>query len=632
MHKHIIFRTGMALVAMLVSGVVGAWAAPYPPDGLTAKYQAAAQYIVAQSGVSKGYCCVFGAGQGRLAYEMSLLAGNLRFIGIEENSSLVDSGRTALNGEDLYGYKISLHQGSLSAVKYHDYAAVLVVSDAIIANGVCPGLASEMFRMVRPAGGVAIIGQPANCPIPLSRIALENWLNAAGLAYTITEDSNGLWARVNRGPLSGAGEWSHMWANPGNTGCSEDQLANNSVSVLWYGGPGPKLLVDRHNRPMASLFKAGRLIVPGDNRVDCLDAYNGARLWEMVVANSARIAIQRDAGWVAMDDSYVYIAAQNNCYKVNLNTGATANTFQSTAANRDWGYLGVDGDLLIGSNQINGASIIGPRSDGGDIAYGDSKDIITSKALFCRNKISGALIWTYDNSTVITNPAICVSEDAVYFYESNHPDATGDADGRVPLGNFFKQSAGSLVKINKNSGNLVWRVPASPPFAHVIYLSYANNVVLATGSYTLSSKIWYQKIAYNPANGSVLWSKDNDSGYGPGLNHGEQDKRSMIIGNNVYHKFGCYNLLTGATVNYSLTTSNCADSSASASCIYSRDGGFPSGASTSGGASVPLCNEMRPGCYITIIPAGGLIFLPSYAAGCSCGPYTLLTTVAWQPQ
>jgi hypothetical protein len=618
------------LTAVLVGLPFVAYGGPYPPDGMTAIYQQAAQYITNQSGISKGYCFVFGAGQGRLAYEMSLLNSNMRFVGIEENGSLVNSGRAALDSWDIYGYAIALHDGSLSSIKYRDYAAVLVISDAIIANGTCPGLASEMFRMVRPAGGVAIIGQPPGCPNPLSRTALENWLNAGGLTYAITQDSNGLWARIDRGALTGAGEWSHMWANAANTGCSQDQLTTSNLDVLWYGEPGPRILIDRHNRPMASLIKAGRMVIPGDNCVICMDTYNGARLWDLDVLNSARIAIMRDAGWIALDNDYAYVAAEDDCHKVGLSSGSVATTYHPPTANRDWGYVAVDGDLLIGSEQLVGASIIGPRVDGGILAYGDNQPVITSKALFCRNKNTGSLIWSYNNSTVIANPTICVSEDSVYFYESSASGAVGDADGRVPLATFFG-TGGSLVRLNKTNGNLVWRVTANPPFVHVVYLCYASSVVVATGSSNSGGKVVYTWVAYNSSNGSVKWTKTVTTSLVAGGNHGEQDKHSMIIGSNVYHKHGSYNLQTGSSISYTWATSNCADYSSSQNHIYTRNGGLVY-AYGLGFSNFTVCSEMRPGCYISIIPAGGMVVLPPYSTGCWCGPLTLQTTVAWQPQ
>ena len=605
----------------------------YPMDSLTPIYEQAAQYILNQTAVpQRGYCLVFGAGKGRLAYELAIRS-NLNIIGVEEDINKINSGRTILHNADVYGDRITLHKGSLEQLDYSDYAARLVVSDSIISSGTCTGSAAEMFRMVRPDGGIAIIGQPAGCPHPLNRADLESWLDADGLTYSITEGSNGLWARIDRGPLPGAGEWTHMWANPSNTACSGDLRITDNFDVLWFGAPGPAVLTDRHARPQAPLYKAGKLVIPGNNRVACVDAYNGAPQWALSVPNSSRIAILRDAGWVAMADDYVYIAAQDKSLKVNLETGTVTDIYKPPVENRDWGYLAIVDDLLFGSTQIPGASFLGPDSDGYYKSHFSSKPIITSQALFCRDRNTGVVIWTYDNNSVIANPSICVGSDGIYFFESRYSQAVSDADGRVPLATFTQGNYEYLVKLDKNTGEVLWSLQKNVPFDSIIYLSYARDILVASGTNAQSGVWFYYLRAYHANDGSYAWSRDINSGISSGnAGHGEQDKHPMIIDNTVQLKQGSFDLQTGTSLGFSFGTSNCADCSASLTHVFSRNGGRPSIYSFNGnGSSSRLCSVMRPGCYISIIPAGGIIMLPAYSAGCTC-PYTIQTTIGWLPR
>jgi len=81
---------------------------PYPTNELTPLYQAAAEYILNSTAMTnKGYCMVFGAGEGRLAYELAIRS-ELNIIGVEENATNVSSGRTILHGADIYGKTITL--------------------------------------------------------------------------------------------------------------------------------------------------------------------------------------------------------------------------------------------------------------------------------------------------------------------------------------------------------------------------------------------------------------------------------------------------------------------------------------------------------------------------------------------
>lgn len=47
-----------------------------------------------------------------------------------------------------------------------------------------------------------------------------------------------------------------------------------------------------------------------------------------------------------------------------------------------------------------------------------------------------------------------------------------------------------------------------------------------------------------------------------------------------------------------------------------------------GGKSIPLTNVSRPGCWINIIPAGGLVLVPEASSGCSC-EFSVQTSMAF---
>ena len=632
--RNTVMRTVLCVLTVgLLSGSEHARGAGFPPDALTPLYQSAAEHILNQTGMTNaGYCVVFGAGKGRLAYELASRSA-LTIIGVDEDAGAVNAGRAVLRAEGIYGARITLHAGSLSDLPYEDYAGVLVVSDSIISDGVCTGSAAEMFRMVRPDGGVAMIGQPPGCPVTLSRAALESWLDAAALSYTVTEDGNGLWARIDRGPLPGAGEWTHMWADRANTACSGETRTTTDIRVLWLGGPGPRVLVNRHARAMASLYKRGRLVVPGAHRVICVDAYNGARLWDLPVSDSSRSAIDQDCGWMALSDDYVYVAAQDDCHKVDVDSGTVVTTFHPPTGGGDWGYLAVDGPELYGSEQIANASRI--RGAGGNYWYdshGDDKEMVTSKTLFRLDATNGTEVWRYDGASVIVNTTICMDDNSIYFFESTDSGAVGDGNGRVGLASLTSGASENLVKLNRSNGNVVWRVQRNVEFRHSMYLSYASGVLLSSGARTSGNYV-YDFHAYSATDGAVLWSKTGiDSGRANDA-HGYQDKHPKIVGDTVYHRYASFDLATGSVVGWQWSTSNCADASASATHVFTRNGGraYMHAIPGRGSGSRRLDDEVRPGCYINIIAAGGMIMLPAASSGCTCD-YPVQMSFGWLPR
>jgi hypothetical protein len=49
------------------------------------------------------------------------------------------------------------------------------------------------------------------------------------------------------------------------------------------------------------------------------------------------------------------------------------------------------------------------------------------------------------------------------------------------------------------------------------------------------------------------------------------------------------------------------------------------------GGPTRLNNVTRPGCWINIIPAGGLVLIPEASSGCTCG-FALQTSIAYVPE
>ena len=140
---------------------------PYDDDQAAKLYAAAAEHILRQSGIDRGYCLVYGFGRGQLAWELARRSG-LTVIGVEEDAEKADEARRLLLSAGAYGTRIVIHQvKSLSELPLPPCFANLVVSEAAMSSGKLPGSAAEIFRVLRPAGGTVLLGSPAGAPNPL---------------------------------------------------------------------------------------------------------------------------------------------------------------------------------------------------------------------------------------------------------------------------------------------------------------------------------------------------------------------------------------------------------------------------------------------------------------------------------
>ncbi|MHC4546697.1 MAG: class I SAM-dependent methyltransferase, partial [Planctomycetota bacterium] len=222
-----------------------------------------------ETGVRKGYCLVIGSERGRLAYQLAKRT-ELTIIGVEPDAEKVRAARLALDAAGLYGERVIIDQGKLSALPYSNYFANLIVSDSLLLNGKIPDELGKLARHLKPCGGAICLGMPSNAPGKNNNIyseKLRQSLARLELGQCRVSETNGIWATLKRGPLAGAGKWTHQYAEPGNTACSDDRILSGPLSLLWFGEPGTAPMVNRHDAAASPLAVNGRLFIQGENNV-----------------------------------------------------------------------------------------------------------------------------------------------------------------------------------------------------------------------------------------------------------------------------------------------------------------------------------------------------------------------------
>ena len=88
-------------------------------------YEAAAEAIIMETGIKKGYCLVLGAEVGRLARELALRT-DLKIIGVEPDPEKVKAARAAIEAAGLYGERVTIEQADISNLPFSNYFANLV--------------------------------------------------------------------------------------------------------------------------------------------------------------------------------------------------------------------------------------------------------------------------------------------------------------------------------------------------------------------------------------------------------------------------------------------------------------------------------------------------------------------------
>ncbi len=616
---------------------------PYPQDSLSKRYAQAAELIINKTGITKGYCLVLGCGRGRLAYELARRS-DLKIVGVEKDAAEVAAARQAIDKAGFCG-RVTIRHGDSRTLPCTKWFANLIVSDQTLRTGELPPSPDEIFRVLRPYGGTIALFGPGN---NLRQQDLKKWGQSSLVDWKLHKTGDMTLAYVARPALDGAGQWTHAYAEPGNSACSADKLVKGEMTIQWFGEPGPRDMIDRHHRNVPPLFKDGRLFVPGDCVVFAVDAYNGTIEWKIEVPNSRRLGAFLDAGSMAVDGKFLYVVAEDKCCGFDVRTGRRSVTYEMPqlieSEPRDWGYIAYAGDVLFGSGRRKGASYAETSYDADESLWYRDMKLVTSDYLFAVEKGGGRVLWKYQGGLVL-NTTLAVGDGRMYFIETYSPKALSDKLGRMPVKTLFDGGEQFLVALDTRSGATLFKTKLDVTnFEEPVYLNYAKETLLMSGSRLVpkaqvaepqaEDSVRYYYRAFDARTGNVLWDAAHDTGLPPNGAHGEYNRNPTIVDETVYAWPYAYNLKTGGKIDewkFDRHGHGCGSVTASAQCLFWRGGNPWMYDLGPGGGPQRLTKVTRPGCWINIIPAGGLVLIPESSSGCTCG-FPLQTSLAFVPK
>jgi len=575
------------------------------PWGDNQQYALATEEIIRLGAVRDGYALDMGCGEGRLAYELAQRT-DLHVIGVESDPKAVAAARERLTAAGLYGTRVTVHQGDPARTIYPNYFADLVVSARSLSDGPDTVAKDEMMRLLRPWGGVAVVGRAQ---------AMR---------------------RVERGELPGAGDWTHQYCNVGATLTSTDVLVRRPLGMLWFTDFEQLRMPDRHGRGPAPLFAGGRLFLLGMHGLYALNAYNGRLLWEHPIENVLKPYDQEHilgaavtgAGYCYGQRS-VYVRHENSALRIDEATGQAVARFSTPAPPGSppgmWGFIATDDGVLFGSvANDEHVTMWGWREADMEGMPGEST------SLFALDAMTGEPLWTYKASHSIRHNTIVIGDGRVYLID--RPLAQDDllarqtrrADDphRLTLaGDPAGHPYGVLVALDARSGEIVWTAKEDV-FGTMLAHSSEHDVLVMTyqrnHAYFLRSEVGGRMAGYQASTGKRLWAVEAD-----------QRSRIMLNGDTIYAQAGAWNLLNGEPQQFRFARSyGCGTLAACRHMILFRSATL--GYRDLATERTENYGGIRPGCWINAVPAGGLVLMPDATHGCTCS-YLNKAYIALQP-
>ena len=504
-------------------------------------------------------------------------------------------------------------------------------------------LAGDSNEHVRYGSDLSISdARPEHLPAAFASVVLAAE-DSAAVRRLVKPNGGTLWVGDQlvwtRPAIESAGEWTHMYGAPNNSAFGGESLsAINSKQQLitqWLGRPGPRYQTDRGNRKPAPLAVNGRLYLQGQQRLLALDAYSGSPLWSVEVPPVIRMNIPHDTGnWCADDDS-IYVAADHQVWRIDGATGELLNRYdlpgEPAGKEQDaWGYVASVGDALLGSRVSRDASY---RDFWGGERWYDSIDgaethIVTASELFLLDKETGEQVWRHEGA--ILHPTVTVLDDQVYFVEDRTDTAISDAStvGRTVLDSDRQLH---LVALNKGDGSPLWQhaLPALSGRAGCMYLAGSSETgkphLILSFSEVKDERFQVQRI--EPATGQTDWTTTIAW---EANHHGKHISRPAIQGDLLYLRPEVLSIETGGQLKRGFPSGHgCTSYALCAQGLFSRLGTLTWWDPRE--EKISRFNRIRTDCWISSIPAQGMLLSPEGGGGCSCGSW-METSIAFLPE
>ena len=558
-----------------------------------------AQSILTKSGVTKGYAVMVGTRNVKLAAAVVRMS-DLIVILAEKDTAQVESDRRRL-------FENGVHGSRVHVVEISEDGRVPLTS--CVANLVIAGDRSlddtEVKRLMTPGDGRAL--------------RLDNPEHI-----------------VTRPPLKGTGEWTHQYGDAGNTAASEEALggaASTPELVLqWLGRPGADFGIDRNPRMPAPLSAGGRLYHQGMSRMVGLDARNGAVYWALEIPALRRVNIPRDCGNWCADRDRLYVIVKDRAWVLDGATGERRQALpvlpsESAADGAEWGYIGVHQNVLMGSAVRSQANYT--RFWSGKMWY-DGKGGEEGTEKVCSDSIFGYTVgesgadptWMWSKGAII-NSTISVCENRVHFVECRNTAILKDPKRRLKGTDFWADQF--LVALDTQSGKLLWERPLDTEDGTVsFYMQCAPGTLLITASNTA-----YHLYAFDPKTGEPIWNRSNswyDNHHSGHLQH------PVIAGNTIYLQPNGYDLRTGEVTTSKLgIREGCHTYVGAGEALIYRGESRQIAMWDRKEETVSSWPRLRPSCWLSTIPASGMLLLPEAGGGCSCGGW-METSIGFLPQ
>jgi len=525
---------------------------------------------------------------------------------VESDSEKVAALRKRYDAAGFYGERINLfHRRSPADFPVAPYFANLVLVQGPIAVALKPDALQKVYNSVRPYGGVLCLLH--------KNASLRNQISSLP-QLQIQEESNGMLLATKEGALPGSADWTHQYADGGQSVVSKDKMVKAPLGLLWFGGPSNAKILPRHGHGPSPQVAGGRLVIEGADILRAVDVYTGRLLWERELKDVGEYynitshfpgAGEIGSNYVTLPDA-VYVVYGTKILELDIDTGLTKKEF-SLPDNPNFGWLSVQDEYLVATIAPMAVKISGKDKEKSEAV--DSRFASGSRQLTVFNRKTGKLLWTRDAKFNFRHNNIALGTDSIYVIDSLTEARLKALNrrGMKPKGN------PSLSALDLKTGRVLWQ-SEEDIFGTFLNYSSEHDLLLQAGSAfrdRAKDDIGKGMIAYQGRSGKIMWANRDLSYNGPCL---LLKDRIITNGNGGF----ALDIKTGIPTGWKYKRNyGCNTAIGSEHLLTFRSGAAGFYDLTNDGGTGNW-GGFRSSCTANLIPANGILNAPDYTRTCGC--------------
>jgi len=577
---------------------------PPPPTPDRSAEKLAAD-VLEKSGVQKGYCLLTVADSALI--EGLVRQSDLYVVALVDGRAEADAARRKLDAAGIYGVRCAVLETGIPSLP--DYFANLIVTD---------GVATDVDRVLRPFGGV--------------------------VCRTTTA---GMELAKRRGPLDGAGEWTHNFGNAGNTLYSGDTVAKGPLGMLWYEDETQRT-IDRHGKNSAPLAYKGLLLRLGIHSLVCRDAYNGAVRYEIKLPGvlaaymeGTQVGAAHIGNTYCVSDDALYIRIKDECKAYDVFTGTALKSFRAPAmpdgTRGRWGHVACRDGVLVGGLMNEAYVIKANHGQGSAKMQKPMEDHLTeSKFLFAFDAGTGKPLWTFTPEKSIRNNTVALGDGVVYLIDREV--AAMDRFLRTDIrklaasGKLPEHKTGKLLTLDARSGKPVWQ-SSEDIFGTLLAVDPAQDVLVMSYyhvGFARPSENRNKLRVYRASTGEMLWEQNRLGSrpvIAPGALYTFPIAYDLKTGRNKVVAQALPDAAVGEPWKIEGKGQGCGTVAASRHLLMIRSATLGYYDLNYDRKWLENYGGLRAGCFINYLPVMGIVLVPEDTVACRCS-YQNQATIA----